>query len=196
MSIEQWINLGKDLITIGCTSFGTVWLSKYLDKRYKDKRINLDDDFRKKKENLPLLESIRYELEADRVFNMVFTNGDVTLTGHHLKKVSVLLEVNGDGIRSLGQNFQLVPTKIFERTLDALYESEEDYILSNEFEHYDDLAALHSQYDIQTLLKVKIKDQFGKWVGVLNVAFNNQKILTEGEIAFVKMQAAKLGQIK
>lgn len=196
MSTLEWISLGKDLITIGCTSFGTVWLSKYLDKRYKSKKTDLDDDFKRRRQNLPLLESVRYELDADRVFNMVFTNGDVTLTGHHLKKISVLLEMNADGVRSLGQNFQLVPTKIFERTLDALYESEDDFIVSNEFDEYDDLAALHSQYDIQTLLKVKVKDQFGKWIGVLNVGFSKYRILTEGEIAFVKMQAAKLGQLK
>lgn len=196
MSITEWISLGKDLLTIGCTSLGTVWLSKYLDKRYRDKKVNLDDDFKKRKQNLPLLEAIRYELDADRVFNMVFTNGDITLTGHHLKKVSVLLEVTGDGVRSLGQAFQLVPTKIFERTLDALYESEDDFVIFNEFDEYDDLAALHSQYNIKTLLKVKIKDQFGRWVGVLNIAFSNQRLLTEGEIAFVKMQAAKLGQLK
>lgn len=184
------------LFEIVSISYGTVWLKDKLDKRNRQKSITIDKDFEKRKQILPILEAIRYELDASRVFNMVFTNGDVTMTGHHLKKVTVYQEVTSDGIRPLAQDFQLIPSKIFERTLDALYESEDGYVLSNEFEQYDELAALHAQYEIQTLLKVKIKNQFGKWVGVLNIAFNTQKVLTEGEIAFVKMQAAKLGQLK
>lgn len=194
--MPDWLQAIVEILKIGSVSYGAVWFKIWMDRRNKSKSINMDKDFQKRRNILPILESIRYELDASRVFDMVFTNGDVTMTGHHLKKISVYQEVTGDGVRPLAQDFQLIPSKIFERTFDDLYESPDDYVISTEFNKYDTLAALHAQYDIHTLMKVKIKNQFGKWVGVLNVTFSSERLLTEGEIAFVKMQAARLGQIK
>jgi hypothetical protein len=194
--MNQWLEFALKAVEIFSVSYGTIMFSSWLQKRKRSQNLNIDKDFEKRKQILPIMESIRYELDASRVFDMVFTNGDVTMTGHHLKKVSVFQEVTADGVRPLAQDFQLVPSKIFDRTLDALYETNDDYVIFTEFENFDNLSALHAQYDIHTLMKVKIKNQFGKWVGVLNVAFQNERILTEGEIAFVKMQAARLGQIK
>ena len=194
--MNQWLEATIRIFEIVSISYGTVLFSSWLTKKNREKNVTIDKDFQKRKEIVPILESIRYELGASRVFDMVFSNGDVTLTGHHLKKVSIYQEVTEDGVRPMAQDFQLIPSKIFERTLDELYESSTDYVIFTEFQNYDNLAALHAQYDIHTLMKVKIKNQFGKWVGVLNVAFSNEKVLTEGEIAFVKMQAARLGQLK
>lgn len=176
--------------------FGGIILSKKLDKQQQDKKLNLDEDYKKKNEILPILDSLRLSLEADRVFEMVFSNGDVTLTGHHLKKLSVFLESNNEGFKDLGKDIQLVPTKIFERSLDELYNSEDDYILTNEFQKFDDLASLYAQYEIQKLLLVKIKNNIGKWVGILCISFDKDRNITDGEIAFAKMQAARLGLVK
>lgn len=194
--MADWVETTLKVFEIASISYGAVWFSKYLDKRSRDKKVNMSKDYEKRRLTLPILESVRYELDASRVYDFVFTNGDITMTGHHLKKVSVFQEVTSEETRPLAQDFQLIPSKIFERALDQLYEATDDYVIFNEFENYDNLAALHAQYDIHTLLMIKIKNQFGKWIGVLNVTFANNKVLTEGEIAFAKMQAAKLGQIK
>lgn len=194
--MNQWIELSRDMLGIAATAFGTVWFNKWLEKRYKSKNLNLDEDFKKKRNILPILEAIRYELSADRAFNMAFSNGDVTLTGYHLKKISVLMEANSDGVRTLAQDFQLIPTKFFENTLDNLYESPYNYKVFQATEDNEELAVLHSQYKISTLLMVKIKNDFGKWVGIVSVGFTEPKELTDGEISFVELQASKLGQLK
>lgn len=194
--MAEWVDHAIRIGEILSTAYGAVLFKSWLDNRSRSKRVSIDKDSEKRKALLPILESVRYELDASRVYDFVFTNGDVTMTGHHLKKVSVFVEATSDETRPLGQDFQLIPSKVFERALDQLYESKEDYIVLNEFKNFDNLAALHAQYDIHTLMMVKIKNQFGKWVGVLNVAFPSEKALTEGEIAFARMQAARIGQTK
>lgn len=194
--MNNWLEYGIRLFEILSISYGTVWFSKKLDKDKLNKLLTMENEFKNKKKVQPMLESIIYELDADRVYQTAFSNGDVTFAGHHLKKVSVINELSGEGFKDLGLDIQLVPAKVFERNLNDLYESANDFIISKEFEINDDLSALLKQYDIQTLLKVKIKNFSGKWVGTLDVCFNSDKNFTREEIAFVKMQAAKLGEIK
>jgi len=183
------------LLEIASISFGSVLLSHFLTKK-KQRGKDLKEDFERKSKILPILDQLKGELDADRVFELAFSNGDTTLGGHHLKKVSMLLESNKSGRNDIASQFQFVPTKIFERNLAALYESPDEYIVSYEFDKHDELAALYAQYDIKTLILVKVKGQLNNWVGVLAIAFENQRLVTEGELAFCKMQSAKLGIIK
>lgn len=171
--------------------------SVYLTEKYKRKKAQLDlkDDFQLKNKIKPILEEIRYELDADRVHYWVFSNGDVTLSGHHLKKLSIFEEVSKDD-ELIGHQFQLIPAKNFERSLSALYESKEEYTISNEFEKYDDLSALYKLYGVKTVLEIKVKDSFGRWIGVVNAWFKDIKPLDESHIAFAKIQASRIGAIK
>lgn len=191
-SLLDYLIRGFEIIS---ASYGTVLLNDWL-KRRNQKGKDLKEDFERKSKILPILDQIRMELDAERVFEMSFSNGDTTLSGHHLKKVSILLESNKAGIVDIANDFQFVPTKIFERMLSDLYESPEDYIVSNEYKKYDELAALYSQYNMQSMVFIKLKNQVNRWVGVLVIAFENQRVVTDGELAFCKMQAAKIGAIK
>jgi hypothetical protein len=177
--------------------FGVRMYSDWLDrKRIRRQTDDPSDDYSRKKTILPILEDVKYEMDADRVHEWVFSNGDTTLSGHHLKKMSIFLEVNREEFDDIAHHFQFVPTKKLERLLDQLAESKAEYIVSHEYLKYDELAALNAQYDIKTILMIRIKNEFGKWTGILSVCFNDDREISESEIAFAKLQGARIGQIK
>lgn len=185
------------LIEIGSTlliAFGTIWYNDHLKKKKRGE--DLTEDYLRKDKIFPILEEVKYQLDADRVQEWAFSNGDTTFAGQHLKKMSILVESSNGNKENIGHYFQLIPTKKFERNLDALYESNEEHVVSNEFLQYDELAALYSQFNVKTVLMVKITNNFGKWVGLLTVMFETEKILNEGELAFCKLQASRISNIK
>lgn len=184
--------------TIGSltVAFGTIWYTNKINKQKKRSAEDLNEDYVRKEKVFPILEEVKYELDACRVQEWAFSNGDTTFAGQHLKKMSVLVETCTEEYSNIGHYFQLVPTKKFERVLDDLYESNQDHIVSNEFKQYDELAALYSQFNIKSILLIKIVDHFGKWVGLLTVMFDSEKTLNEGEIAFAKLMAARISNIK
>lgn len=182
-----------EIFTIG---YGSVWFSRWLDRRHIKKESNMDNEYARKRRIMPILEDIRYQLEADRVFESVFSNGDTTFTGHHMKKLSVMLECNKEGKEDIGHHFQFVPTKQFDRDLNNLYEDPEDWVFSDETFYNDDLANLKKMFDLNYTLIVKIRDQLNRWVGIITVVFESPRELTDSEISYVKTQASRVGALK
>lgn len=186
-------------LEIAVTLYGYKAYEKWLDRKAEKKlKITTDysSDYDKKAKINPILEDIKYELDADRVQYWEFSNGEKTLSGHHLKKLSLFIESNKEGIKEIAPQFQAVPVKKFERGLDKLYESSDDFIYSNEMLEFDELSSLNAQFNIASVLSIKVKNEIGVWVGVLSVCFENVKPLTEGEIAFAKLQASRISVIK
>lgn len=186
-------------LEIGGSLYGYRIFSDYMDRRKERKLKKTSDyssDYDKKSKVRPILDELLYELEASRVQYWEFSNGEKTLSGHHLKKLSLFMESNQDGVNDIAPNFQFVPVKQFERNLDKLYESPHDYIISNENREFDELASLFAQFGIGTILSIKIKNEIGVWVGVLSICFKDEHILNEGQIAFSKLHAARLSVIK
>jgi len=68
--------------------------------------------------------------------------------------------------------------------------------VSNESIVQDDLAALNLNYDIVTTVEVRIHGEFNKWTGILRVAWDAEREVTQQEIAFLKLKAAQIGAIK
>jgi hypothetical protein len=196
----DWTEIAKNIITVGVSLYGFElfkdWLAKRKEKRTQKEPTDYSSDYSKKSKVKPILDDILYELEPSRVQYWEFSNGEKTLSGHHLKKLSLFMESNAERVKEIAPHFQFVPVKQFERNLDKLYESEEDFIVSLEAREFDDLASLFSQYGIKTVLSIKVKNEIGVWVGVLSVCFKNERILNEGEISFAKLQALKLSTIK
>lgn len=192
---EIWDHLIKTAETIAAIA-GAFMYKDWRDKKRSVRGDDVSDDYDRKRQILPILEDVRYELEADRVQEWVFSNGDTTLSGHHLKKISIFVETNRDGFHDVAHHLQFVPTKKFERWLDSLHEAREDYIVTREDLYRDELSALAEQYQINTALLIKIKNDLGKWVGVLSVCFSRERSLTDGEVAISKLLAARIGQIK
>ena len=189
----------KQLIIIGVSLYGFRAYSDYMDRRKERKAKKINDyssDYDKKAKIRPILDELLYELEADRIQYWEFSNGEKTLSGHHLKKLSLFMESNKEGVSEIAHNFQFVPVKQFERNLDKLYESTTDFIISNEIREKDELASLFAQFGIGTILSIKIKNEIGVWVGVLSICFKDEHTVNEGQVAFSKLHAARLSVIK
>lgn len=191
--ITEYIVKAFEIFTVG---YGSVWFSKYLDRKKEKQESNMDKEYLRKRTVMPILDDVRYQLESVRVFESVFTNGDTTFTGHHMKKLSIISESNEEGLPDIGHHFQFIPTKKFDRVLDALYESPDDYVIFDENEWKDELASLKKMFGLNYTLVVKIRDQFNRWVGTITVVFERKTELTDSDISYVKTQAARIGGIK
>jgi len=184
------------LIEIVSACYGSLLVKGYLDKRRERKTDTVSKDIDRKRQAQEVAERMLYELEASRVVFWLFSNGDTTLNGYHLKKLSVFAEANHPGQEMMSPYFQLVPSKQFERALMQLHDASDDYLVTQESSLTDSLSALADQYNIDTILRVKVRTDTGRWVGMVSVCYSDNRELTEGQIAFAKMQAAILGSIK
>lgn len=195
MSSTFWDQAIK-VFEIASIGYGSVWFSKYLDKKKLAKESNMDKEFQRKKEMLPILEDVRRQLDADRCFESVFSNGDTTFNGHHMKKLSVILECHRDDIEDIGHHFQFIPTKKFDRLLSQLYDNAEDYCISDETQLSDDLSNLKKLFNLNYTLSVVVRDQIDRWVGMITVSFSSPREISDQEIAYVKAQASRIGALK
>lgn len=188
MTLESLI---EPLITGGCTLLG-LWLKQKWDKRKIPGLKEAADRVRRVEE---ILSEIQYELDSYRTQEWIVTNGEKTLTGHSIQKLSIFAEFNGPGVSSIAPTFQFIPASNLARNLIALAESKDGFFISNEFEEYDDLAALHATHGVKTIIFVKIYNMQNKWVGILSIGFDEHRIVNEGEVAFLKLKASQIGAI-
>jgi len=188
-------SLLETVITVGGTLIG-IYVKDYLDKKNSVKNKDLERDLETHKIMSATLDEIRLELGADKTLYWVFSNGDITFSGFHLKKLSVMEESSVDGFSNVAHSFQLVPAKNFEKHLLQLNESDEEYITLEVDNMPEELKDLYSLYEVKKVLKIKVKDSRGKWIGVLSAWYRENIELSDGQIAFAKIQASKIGSIK
>ena len=183
---------------------GVVWgikLFDYYNERRKERkkdadlsRNNLDQDYHRNDVVTALLEEIKFELKCDRVIEKAFSNGDVTFSGTHMKKISILNETDDEN--PMAPHFQLIPVRQFKRNLDFLRYAKDDYAVFTEYNKLDDLGALNGKYHRLTCLSVKIKDEKGRWIGILTASWDKPYVPTKEEIAYFKMMASRVSAIK
>jgi len=178
--------LGPGLLTL----LGLAYKS-YLNKR---KTPDLTRTMDRANRVKGILDQIKEELSAIRCCEWAVSNGDITLSGYHLQKLSILTEVCAEGTESIQPLFQLVPISQFKRTIEQL--KAEPVVVSLESKIQDDLAALNLNYQMVTLVEIRIHGEFSKWTGILSVSWDTERNVTAQEIAFLKMQAARIGAIK
>lgn len=142
-----------------------------------------------------LLAELQEEFGAIRVQEWVVSNGDKTLSGHSIQKLSMFTEINRVGVESIAQSFQFVPATNLSRNIIRLSDSDEGYIITNEWQEYDDLASLHLSYGVKTALIFKITNLQNRWVGMLFIGFDDERVFNEQEIAFAKLKASQIGAI-
>lgn len=168
-----------------------LWYKGKLDRRAKP---DLIATINRKEKVRPILEQILYELGGTRCCEWAVSNGDVTLSGYHLQKISILTEATKEGIDTIQPLFQLVPISQFARTIEELRHNPS--LVSNESQIHDDLAALNMSYHTVTLLEVRIHGEYNKWTGILSVGWDTERTVTPQEIAYLKLQASRIGAIK
>lgn len=168
-----------------------IWVKARMHQRAKP---DLSRTITRNEKVKPILEQILVELRATRCCEWAVSNGDITLSGYHLQKLSILTEAVKDGIEPIQALFQLVPISQFNRAIEGLRNS--PFVVSHESKMQDDLAALNLNYDVVTVAEVCIRGEFNKWTGILRVAWDVERDVSEREIAFLKLQAARIGAIK
>jgi hypothetical protein len=185
-----------EIIKIGSAGYGAIWFKDYLDNRKKElNKPSLSDDD-KNDEIQEVLDIIKEHIGANIVAFWEGSNGETTLSGFHKKKLSLVCEsVTDSKFSGLGE-MDNVPVKNFKRNIDALKVSEDDYIVSYEFDKFDELAALHQSYGIGTMVVFKVitGNNIKKWTGLLCVGFSDKpKLLTDADLAWMSLQAGRLG---
>ncbi len=178
----------------------SIWLKFHFDKgerkRKEIKNNDMEKEYARKGAVQPILDSLFYEMSADRVYETSFSNGDTTFSGVHLKKLSIIAESPVDHQDPLTPHFQLVPAKKFQRNLDLVHASTEDFYVFYEEDKIDELGALNRMFDLNTILCVKIRNDQGMWIGLLSVVWKEHKQISSEMIAFTKLKAAQIGLIK
>lgn len=140
-----------------------------------------------------ILDEIKAETEAHRVAYWAAGNGEKTLDGYSIKKLSMVAESNAEGVDNVITEMQNIPTIAFKRNMDML-KKEEQYILTFESEYSDTLSKTHAAYGMQSIYFFKVNNLKKKmWTGILVVGFDDRKHeMFDTQIGFCQFNVNKI----
>jgi len=141
---------------------------------------------------------IQKETQAHRVFYLAAQNGEKTLDNYSIKKLSIVAEVNAEGVDEIIHQMQNVPVVTFKRKINLLKLAPSGYSVSNESELIDRLSRINVSYGMNTMLSFKVMNiKHGEhWTGILCIGFEEcDRHLAETEIAWCSVQAARVETI-
>lgn len=199
MGSNGW-DFGMRLVEIVMTVWGIKLFDTWNERRRERKREsditrnNLDNDYTRTSQVLPILEDIKYALKADRVMESAFSNGDVTFSGIHMKKLSIVCET--DHINPVAPHLQLVPVKQYGRNMDILYNATEDYAILQEHNKMDELSSLNGRFGLLSMLAVKVRDERGRWIGLITASWKEPYNPTMDDISYMKTMVSRVAGIK
>lgn len=148
-------------------------LIKIAYSRYKPSPDLADDDYTDMLGEI--LTEIQTETDAHRVAYWAAQNGEKTLDGYSIKKLSMVVEANAEGVDSVIKEMQNVPSIAFKRNMEKL-KAADKYILSFESEMKDTLAQTHAAFGLQTVYFFKVYNLKKRmWTGILVVGFDERK---------------------
>jgi len=117
---------------------------------------------------------IQVEVEAHRVAYWAASNGERTLDGYSIKKLSMVVEKNADGVDVVITKMQNVPTVAFKRNIHKLKKVDKN-ITSFESELDDTLSQTHRSYGMDSVYFFKVYNLKKKmWTGILVVGFDER----------------------
>lgn len=192
MAIDIWQQVGE-LVKTGAAVFAVKLVDAWWKKRKQNNdvvRNNLDSDYDRSKAVTAILEDIRFELKCDRVCESSFSNGDVTFSGIHMKKLSITAETEHE--QPLSPHLQLVPVKMYGRNMDLLYESKDEYAVLQEHNKLDELSQLNKKFGMLSMLSVKLRDDKGRWIGLVTACWDKPHKPTSEQIAYMKMMVSRI----
>lgn len=186
-----WFLVLTSLITAS-SSLIAIWLKEHLTKKAKPDLS--DPDF----EDLirPILDNIQEHIDAHRVAFFEGRNGTNTLSGYHIKTITMVSESNRGDVSDIKSELKDISIETFARNIKALRKTSEKYIVSFENDFRDDLAHLNLQYGKKTIYAFKVHTSFDKWTGILVVSFDQEyKTLNESQVSWLKAQSSRIGSI-
>jgi hypothetical protein len=196
MDLSKALDHFEKILELFSIGYGSVWFNRYLEKKSIERKKPSLEDIDHYERIQEALETIRDTLNPNIVAFWEGSNGETTLSGFHKKKLSLVAEsVSDDKYSGIGE-LDNIPAINFKRNIDLLRTSDYGYIVSYEFEKFDELAALHQSYEIGTLVALKIITgrDIKKWTGILVVGFKEKpKLLTDADLAWLNIQAGRIG---
>jgi hypothetical protein len=145
-----------------------------------------------------ILEHIQEATQAHRVFYLAAQNGEKTLDNYSIKKLSMMVEKNAEGVDDIIQDIQNVPVVVFKRNINALKESPSGYHVTEESDLIDRLSRINVSYGVNTLLSFKVLNikHNEKWTGILGIGFEEcSRPIAETEIAWCSLQVSRIESI-
>ena len=142
-----------------------------------------------------IIQGIQIDTQAHRVAYWAAQNGEKTLDGYSIKKLSMMVEKNAEGVDNIIRDMQNVPSTTFKRTLSSLRLAAEPHVLSNESEIQDDLGRVNTAYGCNTMLVFKVNNirRGKKWTGLLCIGFEERmRNVLPTEIGFCALQVSRI----
>lgn len=187
------MNLAPEIaaaIIAGGVVFGDRLLANFLAKR-KVKPDLSDESYSELL--MPILDDIKTELGTYRLAYWAAQNGEKTLDGYSIKKLSMVAECNSEDADDTIHEMQNVPSVAFKRNMIKL-KAADSYIYSKEHTFDDQLGKLHRSFGIQTAYFFKCNNLKKKmWTGILAVAFKDKNFeLDDTQLGWLQFQVNKI----
>ena len=186
------------LLTVVLTLLINKWF-EHLSNRRKikkeeiEKRNNLDvlDDARLEAQYQEIYAAIRQVLK-DSVVNCIwgFHNGSNYLSGKHDLKMSLMSEWVNVGVESGMMVMQNRKWREFIRFIDPLQHN--DYYISHEFEERDEVALIHQNHQVNTVITCKITNEHGLTLGLFVIKFPHKVVPTDNEMAELMLHVRRI----
>jgi len=167
-------------------------LTNYQEKK---KKPDLDDDDYSDAIK-HITDGIQSTVGAYRVNYWAAQNGEKTLDGFSIKKLSMMVESNDNGVDNIITEMQNIPAVAFKRTIDAL-RSVDSYVMTKEFQMNDSLSKMHRAYGVQVCYFFKVKNlKKNLWTGIIAINFEDKNAeLGDSQIGWIELQAKRISGI-
>lgn len=143
------------------------------------------------------LETIMEELGCDRIWIGQFHNGGHFYpTGKSIQKFSIFYEKLTPSTPPLQHIFQQIPVSLFPKSLSKLYKDGELSIIDFKNDEGYDLSLFSRDFGTKSFYMVAIDDLNDHFIGLIGIAFNNQKYkLSQEEWIFIRQKVGAIGSL-
>lgn len=144
----------------------------------------------------PILSSIMDESAALRVDYWEAENGEKTLSGHSILKLTMFHEILGYNSKAIKSESIIsecvkIPVESFQRNMLAMKADKNNrFYISYECDRADELAYWYKNTHTDTLVILKTYTK-GEWTGMITISFEGRKAIESAAIAWLKTQASR-----
>jgi hypothetical protein len=141
------------------------------------------------------LENMSKELECDRIWVIQFHNGGHYFpTGKSIQKFSIFFEHCEPELPFLRQTFQNIPVSFFPKSISKTYKEGELVVHFESESEFFDLDCFYKLYNIKSLYCIAIYDLEDRFIGILNVSYEESEYkFTKEDWVYTRQKIGILG---